>query len=246
VFAVSTTGQMFAVLHSFTATSGSHSTNSDGAHPAAGLVLSGNILYGTTYQGGGSGNGTVFAINTDNLAFTNLHNFTANSGGVNSDGANPYGGLMLAGNTLYGTAFIGGQHGWGTVFAINTDGGNFMTLYSFTAVSGTASTNSDGARPQARLILSGNSLYGTATVGGSAGNGTVFALSWPELTIMPSGTNVILTWPTNATGFKLQSATNLVSPVVWNPVSPGPVIVNGLFAVTNPASEAQLFYRLSQ
>jgi uncharacterized repeat protein (TIGR03803 family) len=245
VFSVSMDGQVFAVLHNFTATSGSHSTNNDGAHPAAGLVLSGNMLFGTTYQGGTSGNGTVFAINTDNLAFTNLHNFTANSGGLNSDGANPYGGLILSGNSLYGTAVNGGLHGWGTVFAITTDGGSFNTLYSFTAVSGTDSTNSDGGRPEGRLVLSGNALYGTASAGGSAGNGTVFALSWPELTIMPSGTNAVLTWPTNATGFNLQSATNLVSPVTWSLVSPSPVVVNGHFTVTNPISETQLFYRLS-
>jgi uncharacterized repeat protein (TIGR03803 family) len=244
VFAVSTDGQMFTVLHSFTATSGSHSTNSDGAHPAAGLVLSGNALFGTAYQGGASGNGTIFAINTDNLEFTNLHDFTANSSGFNSDGANPAAALILSGNTLYGTAFNGGQHGWGTVFAVTTNGGSFKTLYSFTSVSGTASTNSDGARPQARLILLGNSLYGTATVGGSAGNGTVFALSWPELAIVPAGTNVILMWPTNATGYNLQSATNLVSPVIWNAVSPGPVMVSGQFTVTNPISAMQQFYRL--
>jgi hypothetical protein len=33
-----------------------------------------------------------------------------------------------------------------------------------------------------------------------------------QLTIIPSGTNVILTWSTNAVGFTLQSTTNPVSP----------------------------------
>ena len=31
------------------------------------------------------------------------------------------------------------------------------------------------------------------------------SVSPPQVTIMPSGSNVILTWPTNATGFTLQS-----------------------------------------
>ena len=44
---------------------------------AAGLILSGNTLYGTTTGGGSSGNGTVFAINTDGTGFTTLHSFTA-------------------------------------------------------------------------------------------------------------------------------------------------------------------------
>jgi formylglycine-generating enzyme required for sulfatase activity len=72
-----------------------------------------------------------------------------------------------------------------------------------------------------------------------------------NLTIIRSAANVILTWPTNAAGFTyagftLQSTTNLVSPAVWNTVSPAPVIVNGQNAVTNPISGTQQFYRLSQ
>lgn len=72
------------------------------------------------------------------------------------------------------------------------------------------------------------------------------SVSVPQLTIMSSGTNVILTWPMNATGFTLQSTTNLVSPAVWSPVSPAPVVVNGPNAVTNPVSGPRRFYRLSQ
>ena len=99
------------------------------------------------------------------------------------------------------------------------------------------------------MILSGNTLYGTANGGGSSGNGTVFSLTLPgppQLTIIPSGPYVILTWPTNAAGFTLQSTTNLVSPAVWTTNSPAPVVVNGQNTVTNPISGAQQFYRLSQ
>ena len=67
---------------------------------------------------------------------------------------------------------------------------------AFTAGSGSSSTvtNSDGANPYAGLIFADNTLYGTATGGGSSGNGTVFSLSFaPQLTITSSGTNVILT-----------------------------------------------------
>src|SRR5438270_518090 len=91
------TAQTFTTLHSF--------NHSDGANPLAGLVLSGNTLYGTAQSGGSSGYGTVFAVNTDGTGFTNLHSFTArNTFGANSDGANPAAGLVLSGNTLYGTA----------------------------------------------------------------------------------------------------------------------------------------------
>lgn len=67
----------------------------------------------------------------------------------------------------------------------------------------------------------------------------------PLLTITPSGTNVILKWPTNATGFNLEFATNLVSPV-WKTNLPAPVVVSTNNAVTNGISGTQKFYRLSQ
>src|SRR5205809_4517190 len=67
--------------------------------------------------------------------FTTLHSFTATNPqirGTNNDGASPNG-LFLSGSTLYGTAHDGGSAGAGTVFAINTDGTGFTTLYGFTA-----------------------------------------------------------------------------------------------------------------
>jgi uncharacterized repeat protein (TIGR03803 family) len=174
VFKVNTDGTRFTNLHSFTATSGSNSTNSDGAIPAATLIFSGDTLYGTAHTGGSSGNGTVFAVNTNGTGFTNLHNFTAGSGSfpnvTNSDGANPTAGLILWGNTLYGTTVGGSTNGRGTVFKVNTDGTDFTKLYGFTG-------GNDGANPFAGLIVSGNALYGTAERGGSSGNGTVFAVN---------------------------------------------------------------------
>ncbi len=57
---------------------------------------------------------------------------------------------------------------------------------------------------------------------------------------------MILTWSTNYNGFTLQLTTNLVSPAVWATNSLPPVVVNGQYAVTNPISGTQTFYRLSQ
>ncbi len=251
VFALNTDGTGFTNLHSFTANSGYPSyTNRDGSNPEAGLILSGHTLYGTASQSGVNGSGAIFAVSTNGAGFTNLYSFTATSGSppANSDGAIPRDGLILAGNTLYGTAYNGGLFGSGTVFAINTNGTGFTTLYTFTFNSVFPYTNSDGAHPNSGLILAGNTLYGTATGGGNpggfTGDGTVFSLSLgtvtaPQLTITPSGTSVILTWLTNATGFTLQSTTNLVSPAVWTTVS-------GQYAVTNPISAKQMFYRLSR
>jgi len=273
VFKVNTDGTGFTNLRSFY-------PSSDGIRPQAGLILSGNTLYGTASQGGTSGDGTVFALNTDGTGFTTLHGFTLNfcnvlcnddsdciaCGGVcvtgnsrqycynnNGNGAIAQAGLALSGNTLYGTTYQGGIWDLGTVFAVKTDGTGFTTLHSFADTPYTSNyTNSDGAYPRAGLILSGNTLYGTAIGGGLAGYGTVFSISFrPQLTVTPSGTNIILSWPTNVagfdyTGYTLQSTTNLVPPAVWSTNSPAPVVVAGRSTVTNPIAGGQHFYRLVQ
>jgi uncharacterized repeat protein (TIGR03803 family) len=183
VFKVNTNGTGFTNLHTFTATSGSLYTNSDGAYPSGELILSGNTLYGTAGSGGSSGSGTVFAVNTNGTGFTTLYSFTATSiptpsspSSTNLDGAYPGGGLILSGNTLYGAAQSGGRSGSGTVFAVNTNGTGFAVLHSFASVV-VGYPNSGGAVPRGSLILSGNTLYGTAGQGGSGAGGTVFAVN---------------------------------------------------------------------
>jgi len=241
VFKVGTNGGGFLVLHTFTACSGigNDGTNSDGAGPGA-VILLGDSLYGTTSYGGSSSNGTVFKIRTDGSGFTVLHTFTSDSKSFSY-------GLSLSGSTLYGTTDYNDLAGTGTVYALNTDGSGFTVLHSFPAISGPNTINSGGAGPFGGLTLSGNTVYGTTLVGGSGGGGTIFSISLPpQLAITASGPNVVLTWPTNVAGLTLQSTPNLVSPVVWTPVSPGPVVVNGLNTVTNPMIGSQQFYRLSQ
>jgi uncharacterized repeat protein (TIGR03803 family) len=180
VFKVNTDGTGFTNLYNFSATLYPSYINSDGASPYGTLILSGNILYGTAAYGGPNGYGTtgygtVFAVHTDGTGFTTLHSFTF---GTNSDGANPFAGLVLAGNTLYGTTCNGGSANCGIVFKVNTDGSGFTNLHNFTEISGYPFlTNSDGACPKAGLILSGYTLYGTTSLGGTNGDGTVFALN---------------------------------------------------------------------
>ena len=249
IFALNINSLGFTNLHNFTALSNAAPFgNIDGATPLAPLILSGNTLYGTASKGGSSDNGTVFAIHTDGTGFTNLYSFSAEDSETvtNTDGANPEGALVLSGNILYGTAFHGGSMSDGTLFSINTNGTGFTNLYNFTG-------GQDGANPASGLLLSGNVLYGTASGGDSSGAGTVFRLSlgsvsvsMPRLVIIHSGTNVIVTWPTNFTGYTLQSTTNLVSPAVWITNTPAPVVVNTNNAVTNGVSGSRKFYRLSQ
>ena len=57
--------------------------------------LSGSTLYGTTTDGGSSGDGTVFKVNTDGTGYTVLKNFTG------SDGAYPYAGRPVGQHALW-------------------------------------------------------------------------------------------------------------------------------------------------
>ncbi|MGB6518854.1 MAG: choice-of-anchor tandem repeat GloVer-containing protein [Candidatus Cybelea sp.] len=64
-----------------------------------------------------------------------------------------------------------GYHlGSGTVFSV-TPSGTESVLYSFKAASG------DGRRPEAGLINVKGTFYGTTSVGGATGGGTVFSLT---------------------------------------------------------------------
>jgi len=157
VFGVNTNGGGFTNIYTFIG-------GNDGADPEAGLVLKSNTLFGTAYFGGRFGDGSVFRVNTNGGAFTNLYSF---SGGTN--GAYPAAGLVLSGNTLYGTTYDGGS-GYGTVFKVNIDGSSFSNVYSFT-------DSGDGANPEADMVLAGNTLYGTTSGGEEGGNGTVFSVN---------------------------------------------------------------------
>jgi uncharacterized repeat protein (TIGR03803 family) len=146
------------VLYSFTG-------GPDGGSPEAGLTLgSGGVLYGTT-TGGGSGFGVLFEL-TPGTPWTEtvLYPFTGGS-----DGANPYGGIVLdSADNLYGTTESGGS-GFGVVFKLSS-AGLFSVLYPFTG-------GADGANPLAGLVEgTPNNFYGTTPYGG-AGYGVVFKVT---------------------------------------------------------------------
>jgi len=179
VFSLSTDGLAFADLHDFSALDSNSGTNTDGALPYGGLILSGSTLYGTATFGGSGGAGVVFSIDTSGNNFTVLHNFSSLDPvtATNTDGAFPSSGLFLSNGVLYGTTIAGGTGGNGVIFSIGTDGIGFTALHNFSATDPLTRTNSDGASPCGTLALLGSNLYGTASAGGANASGTVFSVS---------------------------------------------------------------------
>ena len=156
------------------------------SRPYSTPTLSGNTLFGISFQGGTNGAGNIFRLDTDGLHYTNLFSFDNNTAG-----ASPVdlAGMVLVGNTLYGTASGSGSGGRGTVFQINTDGSGFAVLHSFQF--------SDGANPES-LLVSNGTLYGMTQYGihgSSLGNGAVYSIILqPSIKIALSGNHVVLSW----------------------------------------------------
>lgn len=127
----------------------------DGKNPLSGVTMDsmGN-LYGTTVNGGASGNGSVYKLSQQGL--TILYSFA----GGQTDGANPVSNLVrdCCGN-LYGTTENGGLgNNKGTVFRINKNGGETL-LHTF--------WGGDGAEPGSLLGAGAGIFYGTTVNSGT-------------------------------------------------------------------------------
>jgi uncharacterized repeat protein (TIGR03803 family) len=237
VFVGQTNGSV-SLLRSFAAVSSDTATNYGGASPGASLALAGDTLYGTTTAGGAAAYGTVFSLTTNGATFTVLRNFSVldSQTGTNADGAAPGGGLIFSGGTLYGTASAGGAGGNGVVFSINTSGGNFTTLHSFTPMDAVTATNIDGAIPFGGLVLSNGTLYGTTSAGGQDGGGTIFSIQTNGLgftvrhhfAAVDSGTG------TNTDGASPCAALTLSSNVLYGTASAGGTGAAGTVFSLNP------------
>jgi uncharacterized repeat protein (TIGR03803 family) len=156
IFSISTTGTGYTNLHSFkTAT---------GISPESSLVVSGTMIYGTAYLGGGSNNdGVAYSFNMTGSVYTILCTFTG------ANGANPDGSLLLSGTTLYGMTNAGGANGDGNIFSVSTTGTGFTDLLDFNGTNGNAAYGA--------LIINGTTLYGMTTSGGTQAGGNVFSIN---------------------------------------------------------------------
>jgi hypothetical protein len=66
----------------------------------------------------------------------------------------------------------------------------------------------------------------------------------PPLQIAQAGTQVVLSWPTYATGFQLATTTNLAAAGSWSVMTNTPTVIGSTKVVTNSAGNAAQFYQL--
>jgi hypothetical protein len=157
---------------------------------------------------------------------------------------------------------VGGRH----LLAVQSIGDSHVSLYDATDpanpiwltsgnnTSGTVTANGNGT---------GNLAWGATTVNG---DGTVtrrlYAMSSnqgiqafivivpgtprPFLSATQLSDKIVLSWPTNAAGFGLESSTNLGPSASWTSVSPSPAVLNTNYVVTNSTVGTAKLYRLKQ
>lgn len=66
----------------------------------------------------------------------------------------------------------------------------------------------------------------------------------PILSITPAGSNVILSWPSWASAYTLESTSALGPNAIWTIVPQPPVLVGNEYTVTVPAAQGMQYFRL--
>ncbi len=216
-------GATFTTLHVFTS-----SSSTDGQEPYGALTLGpdGNY-YGTTFDGGANGDGTVYKM-TPSGTESVIYSFAGGS----ADGSTPYSGLVLGSDgNFYGTTGVGGSSSDGTIFQI-TPSGTETVLHNF--------TGADGKTPQCALVVGPDgSLYGTAQQGGTNNLGTIYKITL-------SGTFTLLFQADRTNGRDLTSALVLGSDGNFYGVATngGPSVDGAVFQMT-PAGALTTLYSFS-
>jgi uncharacterized repeat protein (TIGR03803 family) len=153
-------------------------SGADGTLPSGQLQFDQNgALYGTTDGGGSLQEGTVFQLAPSSWpggswSQSVLYNF---SGG--RDGGNPVAGVIIDNiGRVFGTASTGGSDPFsgGVIFRLNPpvnegDPWTETVLHSF--------GGPDGFRSLSQLVRRSGGFYGTTSLGGLNGTGTVFVLT---------------------------------------------------------------------
>jgi len=116
----------------------------NGETPEAGVALSNNVLYSTTWEGGAYGYGCIFSVHTDGGHYKKILDFNDTNGGYSTTT------LTLIGYKLYGMTGQGGKYKYGSIFSIDTNGVGYKDMYDFNS----------STQPGNFMTLSNGHLFG--------------------------------------------------------------------------------------
>jgi beta-glucosidase len=126
---------------------------------------------------------------------------------------------------------------------LSTNGSSWTTVYSTT--NGPGSINDLAVLGAGRYVR----MYGTqraTSYGYSLWEFQVFPALAPQLAITLNGTNIVVSWPTSAIDWSLQTTPVLGSSGIWSNVTITPFLLNSAYFLTNAVSAPAQFYRLEQ
>ncbi len=146
-----------------------------GSIPKGSLIETGGKFYGTTSGGGSFTFGVIFEYNLATSVFTVLYDFGTSVG----DGTSPEGSLVLLGGKFYGMTYGGGSFGFGTIFEYDPGSDTHTVIHSF-------DDTNNGSNPLGSLIVSGQTLCGVTSSGGTFYSGVLF-----EFNLLAASINVL-------------------------------------------------------
>jgi len=173
IYRISTAGD-YQLLYSFPRLNAFNdvglATNSTGANPRAGLLRTADgVFYGTAYQGGAHGNGTLFRADiVGNAADVSvIHAFE----GWSFDGGFPVSEVVQGPDgDFYGTSESGGYSDNGAIWKVAQDGTSFALLHGYLG------TATDGQTPYASPLFANGKLYAVSTTDNTGSAGAIIRL----------------------------------------------------------------------
>ncbi|MBN8702320.1 MAG: T9SS type A sorting domain-containing protein [Bacteroidetes bacterium] len=157
IFKVTPTGTISTIYH--------FKNLADGRPSQGGLIEINDTLYGITTMGGDYDMGTIFKC-----SFSGQHQVMHSFGSLGNDGMYPMSSLFAMNDTIYGTTYVGGDNGDGTIYRI-TLSGNFSILNHFGGLPGMPRYSTGS------FIAVSDTLYGLTQYGGANDMGCIYKCS---------------------------------------------------------------------
>ncbi len=166
---------------------------------------------------------------------------------VTNRGPSPATGVVVADTLPTGLVFVSAQTSQGSW----AQSGGVVTGNLGTLTGGASATLSVVVQPVADLTFTCSATVSSGVADLNLANNTSSLLltvtnnpAAPLLRITLNGTNVVLSWSTNAVGFVLQSRLGWGTNSAWQTVGTTPAIVGNRYLVTDSVSNTNEFYRL--